>query len=57
LTFYLPVWRPQCARTRFTVLVLCSDEFAVHSCPLLCLSAGASCETSVQIVLLLDFIS
>jgi len=48
LTVYLPAWHPQCIRTRFTVLLLCSDELAVHSCPLPCLSAGASCETCVQ---------
>ena len=36
LTVYFPVWHPQCTRTRFTVLLLRSDEFAVHSCPLLC---------------------
>jgi len=57
LTVYLPVWHPQCTRTRFTVLVLCSDEFAVNSYPLLCLSAEASCETCVYIVLLLAFIA
>jgi len=57
LTVYLPVWYSQRTRTRFTVLELCSDEFAVHSRPLLCLSAGASCEICVQIVLLLDVIA
>jgi len=46
----------QRTRTRFAVLELRSDEFAVHSCLLLCLSAEASCETCVQIVLPLDFI-
>ena len=37
MTVYLPVWHWHCTRARFTVLVSCSDEFAVHSCPLLCL--------------------
>jgi len=57
LTVYFPVWQPPCTRIRFTVLGLCSDEFAVHSCSLLCLSAEANCETCLQIVLLLDFIA
>ena len=48
-------WHPQRTRTRFTVLVLSSDEFAVHSCPLLCLSAEANCETCVLTVVLLEF--
>jgi len=26
-----------CTRVRFTVIVSCSDELAVHSCPLLCM--------------------
>jgi len=26
-----------CTRARFTVVVSCSDELAVHSCPLICL--------------------
>ena len=34
---YLPVWHSHCTQARFTVLVLCTDELAVHSCPLLCL--------------------
>jgi len=60
LTVYLPVYSMTSTvhtGTRFTVLVLCSDEFAAHSCPLLFLSAEASCETCIQIVLLLSFIA
>jgi len=34
---FLPVWNSHCTRVRFTVVVSCSDELAVHSCPLLCL--------------------
>jgi len=47
-------WQPW-----FTVLVLCRDEFAVHSCLLFCLygSAEGSCETCVLIDPLLDFIA
>jgi len=37
ITVYLPVWHSHGARARFTVLVSCSAEHAVHSCPLLCL--------------------
>jgi len=33
LTVHLPVWHSHCTRVRFTVLVLCSDELAVNSCP------------------------
>ena len=33
ITFYLLVWHSHCARVRFTVLVSCSDELAVHSGP------------------------
>jgi len=33
----LPVWHSHCTRNRFTVLVSCSDELTVHSCPLICL--------------------
>jgi len=57
VTVYLPAYHSHYTKTRFTVLVLRNDEFAVHSCSLLCLSAEASCETFVQIVLLLDFIA
>ena len=34
---FLPVWNSHCTRVRFAVIVSCSDEFAVHSCHLLCL--------------------
>jgi len=37
MTVFLPVWHSHCTRVRFTVIVSCSDEFTVHSCPLLCL--------------------
>ena len=37
MTVLLPVWNSHCTRVRFTVVVSCSDELAVHSCPLLCL--------------------
>jgi len=37
MTLYLPIWHSHCTRVRFTVLVPCSDELAVHSYPLLCL--------------------
>ena len=37
ITVYLPVWHSHCTRARFTVLVSCSHERAVYSCPLLCL--------------------
>jgi len=37
LTVYLPIWHSRCTRTRFTILVSCSDELAIHSHPLLCL--------------------
>ena len=36
MTVYLPVWHSHCTRPRFTVTMSCSDEIAVHSCPLLC---------------------
>jgi len=35
ITVYLPVRHSHCARARFTVLLSCSAELAVHSCPLL----------------------
>jgi len=41
MTVYLPVWH-QCTRVRFTVLVSCNDEIAVHSCPLLRLQSKAA---------------
>jgi len=34
MTVFLPVWNSHCTRVRFTVKVPCSDELAVHSCPL-----------------------
>jgi len=34
ITLYLPVWHSHCTRARFTAPVWCSDELAVHSCPL-----------------------
>jgi len=39
ITVYLPVRHSHCTRARFTVLVSCSAELAVHSCPLLCVQA------------------
>jgi len=35
LTVYLPVWHSHCIWARFSVLVSCSGEHAVHSCQLL----------------------
>ena len=35
--FFLLVWNSHCTRVRFTVIMSCSDELAVHWCPLLCL--------------------
>jgi len=37
MTVYLAVWHSHCIRARFTLLVSCSGELAVHSCLLLCL--------------------
>jgi len=37
----LPVRHSQGARARFTLLVSCGADLAVHSCPLLCLQAQA----------------
>ena len=34
---YLPLWHSHCTGSRFTILVLCSGELLVHSCPLVCL--------------------
>ena len=31
------MWNSHCTRVRFTVTVWCSNELAIHSCPLLCL--------------------
>jgi len=36
----LPLLNSHCTRVRFTVIVSCSDELAVHSCLLLCLQRG-----------------
>jgi len=46
MTVFLPVWNSHCTRVRFTVIVSCSDEFAVHSCPLLCLQRRVAKVTS-----------
>jgi len=35
MTVYLPEWHSHCTRARFTAVVSCSDDLAVHSCPLL----------------------
>jgi len=37
MTVLLPVLNSHCTRVRVTVTASCSDELAVHSCPLLCL--------------------
>ena len=37
MAVYLPVWNSHCTRVRLTVIVSCSDELAVHTCPFLCL--------------------
>jgi len=37
VTVYLLEWHLHCTSARFIVLVSCSDELEVHSCPLLCL--------------------
>jgi len=34
---FLPVWNSHCTRVRFRVVVLCSYELTVHTCPLICL--------------------
>jgi len=39
ITVYFPVRHSHCARSRFSGLVSCSVEFAINSCPLLCLQA------------------
>jgi len=36
MTVYQPVRNSGCTRARFTVLVSCSAELAVYSCPVLC---------------------
>ena len=45
-SFFLPVWNSHCTRVRFTVIVSCSDELAVHWCPLLCLQRWVAKVTS-----------
>jgi len=40
MTVYLPVWT-HCTRVRFTVLLSCND-YAVHSCSVLCLQRQAA---------------
>jgi len=37
MTVFLPVWNSRCTSVRFTVIVSCNDELAVHSCLFLCL--------------------
>ena len=37
MTVFLPAWNSHCTRVKFTIIVSCSDELAVHSCSLLCL--------------------
>jgi len=46
MTVYLPVWHSHCRRVKCTVLVLCSGELAVDSCPLLCLQVQVAKVTS-----------
>ena len=46
VTVFLPIWNLHCTRVRFTVIVTCSDELAVHSCPLLCLQRWIAKVTS-----------
>jgi len=37
MTVCLPVLHSHCTKSRFTVIVSCSDKPTVHSCLLLCL--------------------
>jgi len=53
LTVYLLVWH--CTRARFTILVSCCDERAVHSCRFF--RAEAGCEPAKRIVLWFVFIA
>ena len=46
IAVYLPVWDSHCTQSRFTVLVLCTDELAVHSCPFLRLLFPVRCATA-----------
>jgi len=43
---FLPAWNSHCVRVGFTVIVSCSDELAVRSCPLLCLQSRVAKVTS-----------
>jgi len=56
MTVYLPVLHSHCTRVRFTVLMSCNDELAVHSCPLQ-MPAEAGCKIYEHIVLLLVLIA
>jgi len=38
MPLYFPVWRSPCTTAKFTVLVSCSGELAIHSCSLLCVA-------------------
>jgi len=38
IPLYFPVWHSHCTTVKFTVLVSCSGELAVHSCSLLCVA-------------------
>jgi len=50
MTVCLPIWHSHCTTIRFTVLITCSRELAIRSCPLIACRAG--CETRERIVLL-----
>jgi len=43
---FLLVWNSHCTRVRFTVIVFCSDELAVHSCLFLCLQRWVAQDAS-----------
>jgi len=50
MTVCLPIWHSHCTRIRSTVLITCSYELAVRSCPLLACrgrlwNSGANCST------------
>jgi len=50
MTVFLLVWNPPCTRVRFTVVVSCSDELAVHHVPSIACRSGlrksrADCST------------
>jgi len=50
MTVCLPIWHSQCTRVRFTVLVTCGDELAVHlirffACRGRLRNSGANCST------------